>query len=243
MYRFLFLSVLLVFTSPTFAQNSPRKGFRITTLPSQYLYRDLNITVERLINRFTIGGTLSYRIGLKGSNYYGDGLVTDPSGSGLFSNKYLIATMGNRFSTGYTIGLNAKYYIKQITNTFFEFYPFYRHWGIKDEHITYYPESTIIGFSGKRTESIDIYGFKLLFGFSRKWHEEGAQFLIDFHVGSGWRLKTYYFETRDGYVNGYLGRREEAPYIRERGSFNTFSLHVGIKLGVGWNDKSKPKVK
>lgn len=237
MKRIAYLILFLLLADCAAAQN----GYRITTLPSQYLFRDYNITVERKISNFTIGGTLAYRPAKrKAPNNSGraDGLILD-IGTGA-SDNYLTGPMINRFNNGYTIGANAKYYPKSLNNTlFFEFFPFYRHWGFKDKQVTYFRYSDI-GYSGRRTESMDIYGFKLFLGTSIGWRERnGLQFLFDTHIGVGWRLKTYYFETEDGYVYKYLNTYSDEPYIRERGNVNNFTFHFGMRFGVGWNDRAK----
>lgn len=240
MKKITYLVLFLMLADCAAAQN----GIRITTLPSQYLYRDFNITVERKISNFTIGGTLAYRPAPGGEEY----LLLDPTGTGFLITNYRLSPMVNRFQWGYTIGANAKYYFKRLKNTYIEFNPFYRHWGVDNEQITFYADDDLfVGFSGRRTEAMDIYGFKLLAGFSRKWQDgDELQFLMDCYIGLGWRYKAYLYETRDGYIYGYLADRlmdryDDNPYIQETGNYSVPTVHLGIKFGIGWNDRSKVK--
>ncbi len=92
--------------------------------------------------------------------------------------------------------------------------------------------------SGIRTERQNVYGTKILFGNTFLFNpNKKINPLIDIYLGVGLRYKMCKFETFDGTFQGQY----YSSYDLENKNLWLPSLHLGLKVGLEWNNTVKHK--
>jgi hypothetical protein len=144
----------------------------------------------------------------------------------------------NPFYTGYKISLTPRLYLDEENNWFLSSELFYRNWSKKRGYLEFdgseIEES--YSFAGDRKENVNVYGFKLLFGFSEFMLQLGKRSEFNFcaFTGLGWRTKSYEFETWNGTIN-----EEQVAYVKETGTKQALSFHLGLLIGIGFSSNSE----
>lgn len=108
---------------------------------------------------------------------------------------------------------------------------FFRHWWLDNTHIIVNTvENSTTDFDAVRTERINVYGTKALIGargyLSRRATATGVMYSV--YAGIGFRIKTYWYESRDGTFEG-----QPIDYQYEKGILYLPSVHLGLLLNVG----------
>lgn len=194
--------------------------FRIMTTPTEFIGLNFPLTIEKIVGRHAFALTLAYRPSTQSS-----GEVQGGKGS---MGGYDIQNFTNYLYNAVTIGIGTKYYIPQWYNFFFETDVFYRHWWFDDKYASY-PNVEGYRFNGRRTESQNVYGIKLLGGRSFEIKSNSRiKFVVDIYAGLGLRYRTHVYETFDGTVNDtyYL-------YLKETGNDFYPTPQFGLKVGMG----------
>lgn len=226
------IPIFIVLTQTfSFAQDTMQVKYRITILPSQFLFYDFPLTIERVYNRTSLGVIISYRPSTQNG-----GEIS--GGHGLFG-YYLDNNFQNKLYNSYTVGFNTKYFLNKIKTFFLEGELFYRYWWFDNKNC-YYPNVEGYRFDATRTERQNVYGFKLLLGNSMQLKTKSkVKPILDVYVGVGFRYKTYVFETYNGTINNiyYSYKKETGDNwgdAHQRVSLGMpFSIQCGIKIGIG----------
>lgn len=220
----IFLIAFFVLNFDLVAQDSTKKSFRISVLPSQFLFTDFPIILEYVKGRFTYGISPS----VKFSTQYG-GKVSDVV-HGEFGD-YKFQNMFNKLYNAFTISLNSKYYFREKDRVYFEAILFYRHWWFDKKNAVY---ENIEGYSFNelRTEHQNVFGVKFLMGKTFVfWEKSKLHPIIDCYFGLGCRYKMYYFKSLDNDFN--------VTNVYDGSYWWLVSPQIGIKLG--FEVRLKPK--
>jgi hypothetical protein len=210
-------------------QDTCRSNYRITTIPFQYLFNDYSFTFEKVYsNRRTLGLTLGFRPSTK------NGGDLDFHTMGLMG-YYQDQNFWNPLYNAITIGINSKHYFSKYNNRFIEGNIFYRLWWFDNKNCSYNNVEDE-SWSGIRTERQNVYGLKLLFGNSIIIRTKiKIKPIIDIYYGVGLRYKTCKFET----FNGTFDKLLFLPYNLETKNYWAPSVHLGLRVGLGWKSKGK----
>ncbi len=232
--KFFFLTAGIIsgLLSPAHAQDSVKLRYIITTQPTQYLFRDFGITIEKVLRRRTVGLLLSYRPATQN----GGGTTGGHGGAGY----YIDNNMFNRNYNAFTVGYTGKYFPKAGRNFFMEAAFFYRHWWFFNKQCNYDQGEGGYGFDALRTKWQNVYGLKLSLGETIYLRTKGRlKPIIEVFMGVGLRYKTYVFESWQGTVDG-----QYYDYLKERGNswegrydktaLIPFSIQGGVRLGIGF---------
>jgi len=218
--------ILLVFLSAlSFARSNDTTHvhWKITTKPTELLLGNIPLTVEKVYKRRTLGLTLAYR-----PSYQSSGNVSS-AGSGL-AGDYEYQYAMNKIVQGAYVGINSKNYIFGAHRKFYiDPELFFRRWWCNNKNESF---SNVEGyhFNATRTESINVYGLKILMGYSFVFCKTKAhKIVMDTYFGTGLRYKTWNYESTNGTVNGVY-------YTNKTDSGNSFlpSVHLGVQFGVGF---------
>lgn len=204
--------------SHLFGQDIQKRNYRVMITPSQFIFNDYSISAEKFFGRHTIGLTLGYRPSTKsGGEIHG--------GSGTFG-YYEDQNMWNDLYEAATIGLNSKYYFGKKNRYFTDFCLFYRNWWFENKYAKY---DNIEGyrFDGLRTEEQNVYGLKLLLGYSTYIFKGNRNSIVmDFYAGIGFRNRDFSFKTFDGFVNDI-----HHDFFNESRSQLSVGPQGGLKIG------------
>lgn len=219
MRKILQLLGLVLLCNASFGQDSLKGNYRIMVTPTQFIFNDYTLSVEKLMGRHTLGLSLGYKPSTKeGGEVKG--------GSGLFG-YYEDQNMWNDLYNAATIGLNSKYYFGKKQKFFGELQLFYRNWWFDNKQAIY---KNIEGyrFDGLRSEEQNVYGLKLMAGRSSRILKGDRNALaLDFYAGIGLRYKTFWFKTAEGMVGDeYFGYRVDT------GKRFNVGPQVGLKIGL-----------
>lgn len=212
-YRSILLVMIFV-TCVLHAQDPSSPRYRITTVPTQFLFMEFPIQIERNIGRQTFGITGAFRPDLIGSG--------EIPGRGAYhlQNYWNFA---NRSATG---GIMHKYYLRDRMGLHVETSMLYRVWWFNEKTITYSGDES---FSGIRSEQQEIFLLKLVIGKSIMWHrKKGPAHVLEFFAGPSIRFKRIDLTTHEGII--YTMEVED---LRQQDEFWLPALQVGLRYGIG----------
>lgn len=219
MIKILRLLGLVLLCNASFGQDSMKGNYRIMVSPTQFIFNDYTLSVEKLMGRHTLGLSLGFRPYSKG-----EGEVKGING---LMGDYEYQNMWNGLYNAGTIGINSKYYLGKKQKFFGELQLFYRNWWFDNKQAVY---DNIEGyrFDGLRSEEQNVYGLKLLAGrSSRLITGDRNALVLDFYAGIGIRYKTFWFKTDGGMVNDeYFGYRVDT------GKRLNVGPQAGVKIGL-----------
>jgi len=215
----------------SFAQDTTQIGLKIMILPTQFLFLDFPLTIEKVFKRETLGLTVSYRPSPQSSGEI-------RGGHGLFG-YYLDQSFRNSMYNCFTVGLNSKYFLSKRKKLFLDANLFYRYWWFDNKNC-HYDNVEGYRFNATRTENQNEYGFKLLFGNSFQIKTKSkVKPIIDLYCGLGLRYITYVFETFNGTINEtYYSYKKETgnnwSAAQDRITLGSpISVQGGVKIGIG----------
>jgi hypothetical protein len=196
--------------------NKTQGKFRITVQPTQLIFGDIPVNVELIFKQFTVGATAGYRFTNKNFDLGGSeisGYFLEPDRQAL------------------TFGLNSKYYFKTEGHWYVDAQLFYRLWWKEAQYYNNIPTLPEYSFSSSR---INVYGSKLLFGYSTALSDKGVlRPVLMVYGGVGLR----------GYVNVSKYTFKDAGQAEETIKSETSSIkptvQMGLSIGVGIFPKSK----
>ncbi len=217
----LLLCFMLYSFSALAAEEDQKEVLRLTTLPTQYLFYDFPFIVEKRFHAMALGATFAYRFSTEdGGQVNGiSGLLGD----------YINQNFWNPMYSAVTLGMHAKYFLGQQKTWFLEPGVFYRYWWFDNKEVQY---DNVEGyrFDGTRSETQQVYAFRLLVGSDIAIRSSSkVKAVMEWYCGLGFRYKTYLFKTYDGTVND-----QYYTYKEDVGSVWKPSIHLGIRLGVGY---------
>lgn len=199
---------------------SPR--WKITTKPTEILFGNIPITVERVFARRTLGITASYR-----PAYQNGGEVAAIS-TGMFGD-YQYQYAANKIVEGLYVSVNSKQYVsKRIRNFYIDPELFYRRWWC-DDKMAIFKNVEGYRFDAIRTESVNVYGLKVLAGYSFVLgRRKKPAIVVDAYGGLGVRYKSWVWDSKDGTVLNtyYVDRTDEGHLILP-------SVQLGVQFGLG----------
>lgn len=200
-------------------QDTLKRNYRVLITPSQFVFNDYSIVVEKFFGRRSLGLTIGYKPSTKaGGEILG-------VGHGLFG-VYEDQNMWNGLYNAATISLNSKYYFGKKSRFFGDVCLFYRNWWFENKYARYDNDEGY-RFDGLRSEKQDVYGVKLLVGYSTFMIKRNINsMVIDFYVGIGLRNKSVWFKTLEGLV--YETYHEN--FNEKRNSFS-IGPQAGFKIG------------
>lgn len=212
----------LIFSLKIFSQTS---GWEITTKPIAYLINHYELSVGYQHNKsvFSVYGEYRPRLASTGPvSVGGSGFL------GFYDQPY-----SNPLYKSYGIGLRCKRYFYQAFYYGLEMY--YRNWNFEKIYNEYSNvESIRMNFDGVRSENVNVFGSKLLIGYSLvlfpKWNN-GSPF-FDVYLGMGIRRRKITYETFKGTVQG-----QYYDYLRELSVKTPFTPQFGISVGMKINRK------
>jgi hypothetical protein len=219
---FKFFLLILFFQNYVQGQDTLEFKYRISILPTQFVFRDIPITFEKVFKRHTIGLTIEYKPSTQKSGEINSMSIGMLGG-------YEDQNFVNRIYNAATIGLNSKYYLFKHDKIFIDAELFYRLWWF-DNRLCSFDNVEGYRFNGTRTERQNVIGLKLLSGISCKIKlTSKLKTLIDLYGGFGIRYHYEEFET----YNGTVG---DIYYSYKKDIFNYWwpSLQLGVKIGVEW---------
>ncbi len=222
-YTLLLLTVCL----PTllFAQSHDTAYVRwkISTKPTELILGNIPLTIERVFKARTIGLTLAFRPA------YQDGGEVSSIGTGM-AGGYQYQYAVNKVVQGVYAGINTKNYIFGYDENFYiDPELFYRRWWCDGKKESY---DNVEGYNFKatRTETVNVYGLKMLAGYSFVlFKTKPVKIIADLYGGIGVRYKTWDYESQNGLVqNVYYTSKSD------KGQAFLPSVHAGIQLGLGF---------
>jgi hypothetical protein len=197
------------------AQDPSSPRYRLTTIPTQFVFLELPIVLERSFGRHTAGVLGSYR-----PDIIHDGQVI---GSG----PYQLQNYWNFAYSMASIGILHKYYLRDKFGLHLETSLIYRRWCLDKNEISYNGSSD--PFNGLRTEQQEVYIVKLLIGKSIIWKKaNGPARVMEFHIGPSIRLKRSNFTTHQGIVDGVTVNE----FLQKESSVWP-ALQLGLRYGIG----------
>lgn len=218
---FIFLFLILVATGSIVAEEKANEVIRVTSVPTQYLFYDFPLVIEKRFDRYALGITLAYRVSTENSGEV-DGL------SGLMGD-YWYQNFWNPMYNAFTVGVHSKYFLSSEGRWFIEPGLFYRYWWFDNKEVIY---NNVEGYSfdGKRSETQQVYAFKILIGSDISIKSSTKiKPVLEWYCGLGFRYKSYLFKTYEGTVNDQF-----YIYKEDMGNLWNPSIHLGIRLGIGY---------
>ncbi len=240
--RKLLCSLLLLILSVSATAQDSTVIYRISTLPSQYLFYEYRLTFEKQFNKYMLGVTFGYRSRPSNDIDINYTTIGHRIGGDFFRPGYYAAGLYNDHYSGVLLAASGKRLFGKQKRAYIELNFFYRHLGFVKDYVEYeyynYTAGADHSFNGVRSENLDVYCLRVLMGYSALLAPgKRVSPTLDFYWGLGLRHKAYYFETFNGNVN-----RQYYDYHRQRGGVSIPSLHLGVKLGLEIKaQKRKPK--
>lgn len=220
MKKFYLFILILCCTSIGHAQDSNRvKGYRILITPTQFFFYDFPISYEKIIGKFNLGISASYKKSTRNSG------EIEPDGS-MCGYSYGLYPISNPFYDGANFELNAKYYHRKRRDFFIEVVLFTSYYWF-DNKYTKCNNVEGYSFDGLRTESQELYGFKLLVGQTESIYKKNKHAIVfEYFAGLGLRYTSKHYSTQFGTVN-------EKYYDYKYDEFNYYYpvMHTGLKIG------------
>ena len=221
-YLLLLVSASLSALLSAQTRDSVNLHWTITSKPTEFIFGNIPITVEKVFKHRTLGVTLAYRPSYKSGGETGSisaGLGGD------YENQYVV----NKIVQGVYLSVNSKNYVfGDESNFYLDPEIFYRRWWCNDKQESF---DNVEGyrFNATRTESVNVYGLKMLIGHSFIFRKtRSTKIVLDTYAGLGMRYKTWDFVSKDGTVyNQYYTTRTD------KGTTVLPSLHLGVNFGVG----------
>jgi len=223
MRKILTLLASLAFLEQSSAQE-PKRAWEFTTDLVQLSFLNINVGVDRRLNKHSFGVFAAYRPSLKQS-----GTVQATTG---FGGDYFSQNSWNWLYESTTIGVRYKIRPWPKRGIFWELDAFYRYWWF-DRKQTYFDNRGY--FDGLRSERQQVQGLKLLLGsrlFVNKQPQGRNRLIMEGFVGPGCRWKTIQFLTHEGMV----GDTYRTEYMQHYNSFIP-ALEFGIRVGLGVHGK------
>lgn len=194
------------------AQDKSAPRYRLSTIPTQVLFLEFPLIVERRCDRSTWGLIGSYRPAFVRSG--------EIPGRG----PYHLQNNWNFAHEQITAGLLHKFYLRDRYGFHLETQLLYRHWWFDAKNITYEDDDDVIVL---RSTKQDVVILKLLIGKSVMWHrKKGPAHVMDLYAGASIRSKTIRSTLRS--VGGHASEFEEEDRIWLPG------LQIGLRYGIGW---------
>jgi hypothetical protein len=191
--------------------------------PFQLLFRELILEYERPINqKWGYGLGIAYRFDRNHVPEFSGG------STGLFG-AYQFQNMFNPHYKALYFCISPKRYFDG--NKFLSLDIFYRYWWCDNKYIIF---NNVEGyrFNAIRTDKVSVYGLKILFNSRQRLYKFTTNFesIITLYAGLGYRFRTYQYESVGGTIN-------DRPniYKKENGQEHLPSIHIGLKLGFGFN--------
>ena len=189
--------------------------------PFQLLFREFVVEYERRVNqKWSYGLGLAYR--------FDRNHVPEFSGvTGLFG-EYQNQNMFNPHYKAVYFCISPKRYFNK--NMFFSLDIFYRYWWCEDKPIIF--ESRRDNFDALRTDKVSVYGLKILYNARQRLFKITNNFesVATLYAGVGYRFRTYQYESFGGTIYNLPN-----IYKKENGQEHLPSIHVGLRLGFGFN--------
>lgn len=134
----------------------------------------------------------------------------------------------NKLYNSFTVGLYHKLYLNKALSLFLETDIFYRNWNFKDKYAEF-DNVESYRFKGVRTENIDVFGLKVLFGKTIFLLNNNSKIrpYLDVFAGLGIRYKELRYETYNGYVGDVF-----YTYNIEKIYYKLPTPQIGFKIGI-----------
>jgi hypothetical protein len=190
--------------------------------PFQLLFRELVLEYERPINqKWGYGLGLAYRFDRNHVPEFSGG------STGLFGD-YQFQNMFNPHYKAFYFCISPKRYFNK--HNFLSLDIFYRYWWCDNKHIIF--ESRWSNFDAIRTDKVSVYGLKILINSRQRLYKFTTNFesVITFYAGLGYRFRTYQYESLGGTIFNLPN-----IYKKENGQEHLPSIHLGLRLGFGFN--------
>jgi hypothetical protein len=213
----------LTICSLTFLQGKAQQVIEFGIKPTEFAFLNFETNFAIGNKKARYGIFLSYRPSTQDSGLVRSG---GSGAAGGYGHRYL-----NRLYTSYTLGVYNKAYVNKALTVFIEMDIFYRNWQFDRKPAEFNgSEKTRFNFKGIRTENVDVYGLKLLFGKTfliANTKGKGFKPFLDVYAGAGIRYQEETFET----FNGYVGDTFYA-YKKDRFYHVWPTPQLGVKLGL-----------
>lgn len=227
MRKFRSALILVFISSALFAQRNSQ-DYRFTTEFSQYVFGNIPVSIEKLINKkVTIGLDLGVRFATKQSGTIENKDYFPFTNKGVYD--YTNQNTFNRFYNAYTVGLHFKYYFKENRTFYLEPAFYYRYWFFNEKQIEFERGDINGGFEGYffegiRNEKQEDYVFCVNLGRTIKLKQTRKnRYVLDFEMGIGIIDRSYKFFTERGSV-------EDVP-VRSY-TESGFGKHPYVNLGL-----------
>lgn len=209
---------LVILCGVSFGQDRLKGNYRIMVNPTQFIFNDYNLQVEKRMGRHSLGLILGYRPAVKKGGEI-NGVV------GMLGD-YEYQNMWNGLYNAATIGLNSKYWLGKKQRNYGELQLFYRNWWFDNKNASFQNKEGY-RFDGLRSEEQNVYGLKLMIGRSYRIIKGNRNAMVlDIYAGLGLRYKTLWFETTEGMVDDeYYGYRVDTGHRWNLGP------QGGLKIG------------
>jgi|GEM_PF-4033935 len=196
--------------------------YKLMIRPLELLVTNISITAERHYEKRSLGLTVAFKPATREQ-----GEIT--GASGLFGS-YRSGNMLNEAYNALTAGVNSKTYLhpQKKKNIYIDGQLLFRHWWFDNKDVSY---RNVEGyrFAGTRTERVNVYNARILFGCSVVGRgTRKTKMVADFYGGLDMRYKSWQYITHDGTVMDLYH-----SYLKETGSYWVLTPYVGMMLGIG----------
>lgn len=230
--RFLaLLCFMLVGTSSASGQvrrpiSPPRQ---LSIQPLQLFFREAVVAYEWPVHQ-----RVSLQLGL---GYRFNNPSAGPDFSSGINNAYDWRFMFNPHHQAVKLSFGPIFYLNRPRSTYVQLDYFFRHWWVTNRRMRVDRIEPGTQYDVDRTERINVYGLKVLFGVVGQLGPSTGLVSIPYTIfgGVGVRYKTAWYESRNGLV-------DEAPvdYLLEQRQLFSPSVHLGARTGVGFWGKETP---
>ena len=205
--------ILLFVSSQLYSQLVTEFGIK----PTEWIWLNFETYAGIGTKKARYGILLSYRPSTQNS---GEVHGAGTGAAGGYGHRFM-----NNLYNSYTLGLYQKTYLNE--SQFLEADIFYRNWYFKNKQGKY---DNVEGyrFDGPRTENVNVYGLKLLFGetFILTHKKRRYRPYFDLYFGAGIRRQKEMYETFNGYVGDvYYDYKKDVFY------HTWVTPQAGIKFG------------
>lgn len=218
MKRHLFFA--LTICSMTFLQGKAQRVYETGIKPTEFVFLNFETNFAIGNKKTRYGIFLSYRPSTQDAGLV-KGVGTGATGG--YGQPHF-----NKLYSSYTLGLYQKTYLNKALDLFLETDIFYRNWNFEKKSAEYRNVESY-RFKGLRTENVDVYGLKLLFGKTLLLTQKEKKFkpYLDVFIGAGIRYKEETYETFNGYVyDTYYDYKKDKFY------YTWPTPQLGVKLGL-----------